>query len=210
MQRETRKLTKRERDELQGVVAWSTQIGRAFLFLLVLFFVGAIFRSLFALVAIDTPIWFVPTAILAYFLYRRAGRWTGGQAFRRLVRQDIENGEACVTVIRPVDVTEIEELEDEGPSYIVKTDENDWVVLSGQEMVAHKLRGFPWAQFSVDEAPHSSMFFGLTRMGDPVPLNRTLPPLRYELARDLGAASGTFTVLDESRVALLDEVFAGE
>jgi hypothetical protein len=172
--------------------------------------VGLVLRAMFALVAIDAPVWLLPTALLGWILYRRAGRWTGGPAFRQLVRQDMEHGEARVSVIRPVEVTEVEELEDEGPSYFIKTDEDDWILLTGQEMVSHKLRGFPWSQFSVDEAPHSGTFFGLTRMGDPVPITRTIPPVPYELARDLGVSSRTFTVLDEAGVALLEEVSASE
>lgn len=210
MQQKTRKLSKRELGELKGIVAWSTQFGRAFLFVLAISFAGVLFRSLFALTTIDMPIWLLPTAALAYILYRRAGRWTGGPAFRQLVRQDIDQGEARLTVIRPVDVTEVEELEDEGPTFIVRTDEDDWVLLAGQELVRHKSRGFPWSQFSVNEAPHSGTFFGLARMGDPVPVERTIPPLPYELARELGAADRTFTVLDDAGVALLDNVFASE
>ena len=208
MRQETRKLTKSEREELAGIVAWSTQIGRAVLFVLGMTFVAILFRSLFALMTIDAPVWVLPTAFIGYLLYRRAGRWTGGSAFRHLVRQDIEKGEARVTVINPVDVTEVEELEDEGPSYIVKTDQGDWVLLSGQELVQHKMRGFPWSQFSVDDAPHSGVFFGLTRSGDPVPVDRTIPPLSYELARDLGSHSRTFTVLDDAGVALLEDLLA--
>jgi len=208
--RKTRKLTKDEFEELRGVVAWSTLIGRAILFLLPILFVGILFRSLFALMSVEAPVWLLPTGLLAYLLYSRAGRWTGGRALRQLVRQDIEQGEARQDVIRPVHVTEVEELEDEGPSYFIRSDEDDWILLSGQDMVEHKLRGFPWSQFSVDEAPHSGTFFGLTRMGDPVPVDRVIPPLSYQLTRDLGALSRTYNVLDDAGVAQLHEVLGGD
>ena len=210
MQQETRRLNKREREELAGIVAWSAQLGRAVLFLLSMFIAGVVFRALLSLVSIEKPVWIVPTAILGYLLYRRAERWTGGPAFRRLVRQDLEQGDARISVIRPADVTEVEEQEDEGPSYIVKTDEDAWVLLSGQEMLPHRRRGFPWSQFGVVEAPSSGVFFGLTQMGDPIPVDRTIPPMSYELARDLGTFKRTFIVLDDATRALLGDVVSAE
>ncbi len=205
MHQESRELKKREREELAGIVAWSAQIGRAVLFLLSMVIVGFIFRALLSLMSIEEPFWIVPTLILGYLLYRRAERWTGGPVLRRHVRQDLEDGSVRITVIEPADVTEVEELEDEGPSYIVKTGEDDWILLSGQEMLPYKRRGFPWSKFGVEEAPHSGVFFGLTRMGDPVPVDRKIPPMSYELARDLGTFKRTFIVLDDAARALLDE-----
>ena len=115
MQQETRKLKKKELEELRGIVAMSTQVFRAVLFAAAIAIVGLVFRELFTLVPIAVPVWVIPTAIVAYLLYRRAERWTGGSALRRLVRQDIEQGEARLSVITPVEVIEFEELEDEGP-----------------------------------------------------------------------------------------------
>ena len=203
MTRKTRKLSKSERDELAGIVAWSTQVFRAVLFLLAVAILGAAFHALFDLVNIEAPIWTVPTAILAYLLFRRAARWTGGSTFRRLVRRDLEQNEAQVTEIRPVEVIEIEELEDEGPSYIIKTDDKEWILLSGQEMLPYKRRGFPWSRFSADEAPNSGVFFGLSKTGDSIPTDRTLPPLSYELARDLGSFNRTLVFLDKHRRGLI-------
>ncbi|RZV39078.1 MAG: hypothetical protein EX272_01270 [Chromatiales bacterium] len=203
MQQETRKLTKKEREELESLVALSTQVGRAVLFLVAVTAIGAVFRALQGLVSIDVPAWVLPTAAFGYWLYRRAGRWTGGPELRRRVRRDIDQGEARVTVIEPVDITEFEELEDEGPSYVIRTAGDDWLLLSGQEMLRHKRRGFPWSQFGVVEAPSSGVFFGLRKTGDSVPVTRTLPPMAYDLARDLGTFERTFVVLDEAGRALL-------
>ncbi len=203
MTHNTRKLSKSERDQLAGIVAWSTQIFRAVLFLLAVAIVGAAFRALFDLVNIEAPIWIVPTLILAYFLFRRGARWTGGSALRRLVRRDLEQNEAKVTEIRPVEVIEIEELEDEGPSYIIKADDGEWMLLSGQEVLPYKRRGFPWSRFSANEAPNSGVFFGLTKTGESIPTNKTIPPLSYELARDLGSFDRTLVVLDENRRKLI-------
>jgi hypothetical protein len=36
--------------------------------------VGLVLRAMFALVAIDAPVWLLPTALLGWILYRRAGR----------------------------------------------------------------------------------------------------------------------------------------
>ena len=201
---ETRKLKKSERDELAGIVARSTQLGRAALFLVTIAVVAALFRGLFRLASVDAPVWVVPTLIVAYLLYRRAGKWTGGPEFRKLVRRDLEQGEARITVIRPVEVTEVEELEDEGPGYLVKTDDGTWIFFSGQEMLSPKRRGFPWSEFGAVEAPHSGVFFGLKRMGDSIPVERTIPPLPYELVRDLGAFQRTMVLLDDNARSLID------
>ena len=107
-------------------------------------------------------------------------------------------------VIRPVEVTEVEELEDEGPGYFVKADDDTWIFFSGQEMLSPKRRGFPWSEFGAVEAPHSGVFFGLKRMGDSIPVERTIPPLPYELARDLGAFQRTLVLLDDDARALID------
>ena len=210
MHQETRKLTKKELDELRGVVAISTQVLRAVLFAIAVGVVGLVFRALFAVIGIAAPAWAVPTAIVGYLLYRRAERWTGGAAFRKRVRQDIEQGEARLSVINPADVTEFEELEDEGPAYVIRTDENEWLLLSGQELVPHKRRGFPWSQFSIAEAPNSGVFFGLERMGDPIAVDRTLPSMSYELARDLGTFKRTFIVLDDTARELLKSLIEAE
>lgn len=204
----TRKLTKSEKDELAGIVSWPAHLGRTVLFLLAVAFAGAVSRGLFDLVNIDSPIWVVPTLVLAYLLFRRSARWTGGRALRRLVRRDLEQNEARVTEIYPVEVIEIEELEDEGPSYIIKTKDGEWILLSGQEMEPYKRRGFPWSRFSADEAPNSGIFFGLTKSGEPIPPDRTIAPLSYELARDLGTFNRTLVVLEDKERALVNTAIA--
>ncbi len=208
MPEESRKFTKAEREELEGIVAVSTQTGRAVLFFAAVLVMAGLFRLLQSFFPIDAPAWVLPTGIVAYLLYRRAGRWTGGPALRRLVREDIAGGEARVLRVRPVEVTEFEEEEDEGPAFLVRTDDEQWLLLSGQELVRPQQDGFPWSEFGIAEAPHSGTFFGLEKFGEPIPVDRKLPQMPYELARDLGTFKRTVVVLDEPARALLDTAVA--
>jgi len=199
-----RKLTKAEREELASIVAVSTQIGRAVLFVLAVIFLAGVFRILQTLLPIDAPAWIVPTALLAWLLYRRSGRWTGGREFRRKVAADLADGNARILKLEAVEAIEFEEHEDEGPTYAIRTADEQWVMFSGQDMLSHKRRGFPWTEFGVAEAPHSGLFFGLEKNGDPVPVARTLPPLAYETARDIGTFARTAVVLDKPGSVLLE------
>jgi hypothetical protein len=51
-----RPLTKKQRDELQGYVAWPTTLFRAALFIAVVFFLGWLLRAVFARVATQYPL----------------------------------------------------------------------------------------------------------------------------------------------------------
>lgn len=208
MREESRKFTEAEREELEGIVALSTQVGRAVLFCAAVLIMAGLFRLLQSLFPIDAPAWILPTVIVAYLLYRRAGQWTGGPALRRLVREDIAGGEVRVLRVKPVEVTEFEEEEDEGPAFLIKTDDGQWLLLSGQELVRPQQGGFPWSEFGIAEAPHSGTFFGIEKFGEPIPVDKKLPPMSYELARDLGTFKRTVVVLDEPARALLDAAVA--
>ena len=210
MQQTHRKLSKAERDELEGIVAVSTQIGRAVLFIAAVIIMAGLFRLAQTFFPIEAPAWLLPTALVAYLLYRRAGRWTGGPDLRRRVREDLEANEVRELIVRPVEVTEYEEEEDEGPSYVMRTDDGQWLLLSGQDMARCKLDGFPWSEFSVIEAPRSGFFFGLGKRGDSIPVHKTLPQIPYEVARDLGAFERTMVILDEPALRLLAAARASE
>lgn len=187
------------------MVALPAQAARAVLFLLSVSIVGLILKSLQELMFTGAPAWIAITAILAYLLYRRAERWTGGPAFRMRVRTDLAEGNARICIFEPASVVEHEEVEDEGPSYVIETTDGKRLLLSGQDMVPHKRRGFPWSKFAAIEAPASGVLFRLEKRGESIPVTKKRPQLCYELARDLGAFQRTLVVLGDDQVARLDD-----
>ena len=196
-------LSKAQRKELEAIGALSTQAFRAVIFVGVIFVLGLVFRSLQHTFLTSPPLWLIPTAVLAIGLYLRSGRWTGGRAFRRLVREDLNAGKASITIIEPVSVVEVEEREDEGPSFLIETSTGDTVLLTGQELDRYKRKNFPWSKIGVIEAPNSKRFFGLKRMGESIQVKGKIPPLSYEKAKEIGCFEQTFIILDGRKQEIL-------
>ena len=205
MERIERSLTKQQREELEGIVALSTQVSRAILFAVFVIVVGAVFRWVQHLVMDSMPLWLIPTAMVAVSIYIWSCRWTGGRDLRRKVREDLEAGHLIMTVIEPRYVEEVEELEDEGASYIIEASDGNAYLLTGQEMGRYKSRKFPWAKIGIMETPRSKRFLGLKRLGDPVSVEKTRPPFTYRQAKELGCFGATFIQLDERKRRLLHE-----
>jgi len=149
------------------------------------------------------PIWLAITAIVAVAIYVRSKRWSGGPEYRKRIRQDLDAGMSRTTIIEPAFVTEIEEQEDEGPSYIVVTKEGESILLTGQWLVPIKRRNFPWSKFEICEAPLSGHFFGVYNRGAPFPVSQKREALSYEDAKALGCFHSNYIVLDDEAKKLL-------
>ena len=208
--RSTRPLTRKQIAELRGVVAPSTVLFRAVLLLLV----GAVAAKLFHVAqqllgaAAGSWWWVIPTSLVLVALYLRAGRWTGGRELRRRVRRDLAGGLASALRIEAVSAVEIAEQEDEGPTFVLRTAGGETVVFAGQYLEGAKSRGFPWRDFLVLEAPESRIFFALLKLGEPLAIRATLPPLSYRQGRELGVCDRRYVVLDERGSSILEELGA--
>lgn len=198
-------LSKQQREELEQFVSISTTILRASIFAIFIGLLGAILRGIQIKTFDAPPIWLAATAIIGVAIYVRSKKWTGGSELRRKIRQDLEAGVSRVTVIEPAFVTEIEELEDEGPSYIIVTRAGESVLLTGQWLVWIKKRKFPWSKFEITEAPASGHFFGVQNRGDPIPVSQKRDPLAYEQAKALGCFHSNYILLDDGAKKLLQE-----
>lgn len=198
-------LSKRQREEMEGIVAISTQVSRAGFFLLFVLAVGALFRWIQHLAWQGFPVWVVLTVAASVWVYVRSVRWTGGPELRRKIREDLAAGTVVVSIVEPESVEEVGELEDEGPSFIVRTLEGNQFLLTGQEMGRYKSKEFPWRKFGVIETPRSRRFLGLRRMGEPMPVSKKHPPFTYQQAKHLGCFQCNFIELDESKRKLLSE-----
>jgi len=172
-------LSKSQRVELEGIVASSTQIFRAIAFLASIACVGSI--------------------------YICSGKWTGGPRLRKLVREDLAAGCAIISILEPESVQEVEEIEDEGPAYIVRDVGGETFLLSGQEMCRYKSKKFPWSKIGVVETVRSKRFLGLKKMGDSIPVTDTRPPFTYDEAKRLGCFENSFVRLDAEQESLLNE-----
>jgi len=196
-------LTKRQREELKGIIAPSTQILRVALFTACAAAVGSAFRWAQFLVTDSMPIWLIPTGLLLVWIYLKSGEWTGGRELRRKVREDLEIGHLIMTILEPRTVDEVEEHENEGPSYIIDNIDGSVFLLTGQEMERYQSKKFPWAKIGVLETPRSKQFLGLKRLGAPITVAKKRPPFAYQEAKELGCFNSNFIQLDESRMQLL-------
>jgi hypothetical protein len=114
-------------------------------------------------------------------------------------------GKARVLILEPVTVVEIEEVEDEGPSYIIENKNGETVLLTGQHLDEAKHKHFPWSRIEIVEAPHSSMFLSLKKAGSPIPITSKRAALPYETAKQLGCLDHSYIILDETGKSLLTE-----
>lgn len=163
-------MTAKHKAELRGYVTWSTSLARVVLFAIAVFCLASLLRYL---VEHTKPgahwlWWLIPSLLVMALLYYRSGRWTGGPEFRRRVKADLEQGSVAAHHIDVIDAIEVEEREDEGPSYFVKTADGQVMLFTGQYLDAYKRHKFPWKSFELVEAPTAKVFFGLKRLGEPV------------------------------------------
>lgn len=200
-----RPLSNRQRKELKGLVAVSTTLMRVALFVIVVGLLGVLLRRIQIELIDAPPIWAIITVITGSAIYVRSRRWTGGKELRKRIREDLRAGVVRVTVIEPAVVTEIEEREDEGPSYIIETKTGESIMLTGQWLVWTKKKKFPWSKFEITEAPHSSHFFGVQNRGESIPVSAKRQALSFEQARDLGCFNHNYILLDDDAGKILLE-----
>jgi hypothetical protein len=200
-----RPFTKNEREELESYVALYIQLLRAVLFLVFIAFVGTLLRSIEVGLLGDSYYFLIATAIVAALIYFRSKRWTGGTELRRQIREDLKVGKAKVLILEPATVVEIEEVEDEGPSYIIENTSGETILLTGQHLYQAKHRRFPWSRIEIVEAPHSSMFLSLKKAGSPIPVTSKRAALPYETAKQLGCFDRSYIILDEAGKSLLNK-----
>ncbi len=74
----------------------------------------------------------MPTAVVGLALYWRSRRWTGGRDLRARIRRDLKSNTAAVHVLSVVDAIKVEEAEDEGPTFFLKLETGETVVMAGQ------------------------------------------------------------------------------
>ena len=189
MQSSEEPLTRRERQELEDYVSWSPIAGRALLFLVALAIVGVASRRVQQWLHVPEPLWLLPTGLAGFLLYVRSRRWTGGRELRERVRRDLAANAALVHHIRTREAILFEENEDEGPIVFVLTDTGETLVFLGQDLSRDVARGFPWREFAVRESAASGRFFGLKRLGDPLPPSAKRPALSRDMYRQLGLGS---------------------
>ncbi len=199
-------LTKQQREELEGIISLSTQAIRVLLFSISVLLIGIFFHWLQHLVWQGRPLWIFPTVALAIWLYFRSSHWTGGPNLRAKIRRDLADGNVSISILEPESIEEVEELEDEGPSYIIQTKDGSMYLLTGQEMEQYISKHFPWSKIGVIETPYSKQFLGLRKMGDPMPISNKRPPFTYQEAKELGCFNSTFIILDESKRKLLNAI----
>jgi hypothetical protein len=201
-------LTRRQRQDLEGYVAWSTTLFRAALFVSVVGFVGWFLRALLLRAAATYPAaahpawWVVPVLALAAGLLRLSRRWTGGRDLRARIRADLKRGDVAVRRIVAVDAIEIEAQADEGPTYFLLTGDGRTMVFAGQYLEPFVRRGFPWQAFDILEAPESRLFIGLTKAGDRLIPSGQHPPLTWEEVKSLGVLNERYRVVDREFASL--------
>jgi hypothetical protein len=167
---EHRPLSDRQRSELNGYAAPAGMIVRAVLFCGAGTALGGVLYYFTWLARPGTHFlwWLLPTLAVMAVVYIRSKRWTGGAEFRRQIRADLARGVAEARRFEIAEAVKVEEREDEGPSFFLKTADGQIFIFSGQYLDTGKNRSFPWASFEVLEAPESRRFFGLHKLGEPL------------------------------------------
>ncbi|HXV72296.1 MAG TPA: hypothetical protein VEB69_12970 [Acidimicrobiia bacterium] len=207
---EYRPLNRRQLEELRGYVALSTTIGRVALFLVGVGIVSLLSWSFARQVTPRVGQWW-PLVPLAFggWLFRVSGGWTGGPEFRRRVKEDIVGGVAAVRRVSAVDAIEIEEVEDEGPSYFILTSDGQTLYIGFQELDRHKSRGFPWTEFEIVEAPNSGTFFSLKKIGGKLQPSLVRSQLPWDEMKQIGFDK-RYRVLDVEFAKLKEQARAAK
>ena len=195
-----RPLSKRQRKEIEGYVAFGPNAFRAVLFLLAVAFVGWLLRGIHLWLVRSTidsdAVWIVPTLAFAIWLYRYGARWTGGRRRRAEIRRDLARGEVAVHRVAAVDAVAVEPMADEGPSYFVLTDDGRTVLFAGQYLDLYSRKGFPWTIIEIVETPESKTFLRLEVSGERLPPSARHPRDAAEELRALAGSTRNYGVVD--------------
>ncbi len=202
-------LTKRQQSELRGYVAAGPAIFRATLFLGAVAIVGLLVRALYRLIPGSATLprshegwWIVPTLAFAAGLFIVSDRWTGGRPFRQKVRADLRRGMAHGRRVTAVDAIEIEEQEDEGPTFLLRTDDGRTMFFAGQYLERYRRKGFPWTAFDILEAPQSGVLLDIVAAGERLAPSLRRAPLAWEETKRLGLLRSKYGEIDVEFEAL--------
>lgn len=191
METSYRPLTRKQRAELEGYIAWSTSLFRTVLFLVMLATASWILRRF-----LGYPWWIAVAAVLGVVFYVIGRRGTGGQALRRRIRADLAKGVAGVHRVVAEDAIEVEQAEDEGPGYFILTSDGRTMLFAGQYLERDKGLGFPWKEFEIVEAPESKVFFGLKPCGERLVPSLVRKPFTWEEYKKFSNAVRYYGVID--------------
>jgi len=202
MQSSFEPFTKKQKSQLEGYVSLTVRSVRGILFLAIVFLVGASLRSIHFSFAPKQGIfalpewWIVPGIVFTCWFFYRWRRWTGGGRGVTQIRQDLARGEVAIHQIDVLDAIEVEELEDEGPSYFILTNDREVLYFSGQWLDREKRKGFPWKTFEIVEAPVSKTFFGIKKIGERLQPSYVRKALDWDTLKRFNSFSGRYRILD--------------
>ena len=202
MQTSFEPFTKKQKSQLEGYVSLTVRTVRGILFLGIVFLVGASLGSIHSSFAPKQGIfsvpewWIVPSLAFTCWFFYRWRRWTGGGRGVTRIREDLARGEAAVHHVEALEAIEVEELEDEGPSYFILTTGREVLYLSGQWLDREKRRGFPWKTFDIVEAPVSRTFFGIKKTGERLQPAYVRKALDWDTLKRFKSFSGRYRILD--------------
>ncbi len=202
MNKSQRPLSKKQLSELKGYIALGVTIGRAVFFLIVTAILLTLSRKIYLLFVWPLPNgshpvwWIIPPACVMAWVYKISARWTGGRDFRNKVREDVKQGILSITQVDIVDAIEIEEIEDEGPTYFVETADGQTMLFTGQYLESYRRKGFPWKSFEIREALNSKVFFGLSPLAKPLNPSLIRAPLSWDEYKTLTTKIKKYGVLE--------------
>jgi len=147
----TRPLSRKELQELRGIVSWQAAGGRAVLFFVLVCLAGAMFRSINHL-SPGLVWWPIPVAVIVILMAIYAKRLTGGAALRREIRRDIDAGIVEEHEFSLSTAAVFQEVEDEGPVWLWP-DGHQTLRLSGQQLSRISKNGLPRRRLTVTVTP---------------------------------------------------------
>ncbi len=200
-----RTMTEAESAGLQAYLAPSTGLSRIGTFILAASLFGLAFRTAQRTLwdAHTPPWWLLVTAIVTIGLLSAFRRLSRDPGLRQSIKADLRAGFAVVTPFRVESAVEFWQLEDEGPTFLVKTKDGNRFIFHGQYLHGPEFVDFPWSEFEIVEAPLSRMFLGVNMLGARFPNVEVAGPLSWDQLRALDPGRRAFVFLDENRAEVL-------
>jgi hypothetical protein len=179
-------LTIKEIKELREMISLKTYLLRLFIYALIVILITIPIRAIQnSLLEIHFPIWIIISAICTGYLLLKSKKWTGGSELRKQIKKEIKDGVAYTTQCSIKDAIEVEEQEDEGPSFYIQTDNEMVYLFSGQYLDTYNTKGFPWEKFVIIETP-SKQIFKLKKEGKNFKVNKKRKPFTWDEIKEVG------------------------
>ena len=209
MKKIERKMTKNERDELEGFIAISTSCFRYGISLVLATIIFSIAYKINIWISPSLYWWWIPSLILVLFIFFKLEKFSGGMTFRRQVRKDLEKEKVLEETFCVNRIIKFPEGEDEGDAYLFEDDQKSVFILLGQESNSLRKK-FPFATIKVVKTIFSNHQLSISASGICEEKFISSKPLNDYSFDDLVFNSKSFAKIDYDFDAILKNLTTGQ